>query len=272
MVRNFPMVPGIDFAGTRRAQQPSRFKAGDEVLLNGWGVGETHWGGLAQQARVKGDWLVPLPAGFNARRPWPSAPRAIRPCCACMALEHHGVTPDDGAVLVTGANGGVGSVAIALLARLGFEVLASTGRAAKPSTSSAWAPPKSSTAPPVRAGQAAGQGALGRRRSTRSAATRWPTSARPPATAARSRPAGWRRAWISRPRGALHPARRDARGRRQRDGAEGARVGAWDRLARDLDRTKLKAMTETRPIADVVALASDVLAGKVRGRIVLEVA
>ena len=128
VVRKFPMVPGIDFAGTVAESSDARFKVGDAVVLNGWGVGESHWGGLAQQARVKADWLVPMPAGLDAGQCMAIGTAGYTSMLCVMALQAQGVKPTDGPVLVTGANGGVGSIAIALLARLGFEVHASTGR------------------------------------------------------------------------------------------------------------------------------------------------
>ena len=128
VVRKFPMVPGIDFAGTVAESSDTRFKPGDAVLLNGWGVGESHWGGLAQKARVKADWLVPMPRGMDARQAMAIGTAGYTAMLCVMALQDRGVTPAAGPVLVTGANGGVGSIAIALLARLGFEVHASTGR------------------------------------------------------------------------------------------------------------------------------------------------
>ena len=128
VVRKFPMVPGIDFAGTVAKSRDARFKPGDAVILNGWGVGESHWGGLAQKARVKADWLVPMPAGMEARQAMAIGTAGYTAMLCVMALQDRGVTPAAGPVLVTGANGGVGSIAIALLSRLGFEVHASTGR------------------------------------------------------------------------------------------------------------------------------------------------
>ncbi|GAC1029531.1 MDR family oxidoreductase [Pseudomonas sp. No.21] len=128
VVRSFPMVAGIDLAGTVEASDSPAFKVGDKVLLNGWGVGETHWGGLAQKARLKADWLIPLPAGFTPRQAMAIGTAGYTAMLSVLALERNGVTPDKGQVLVTGANGGVGSFAIALLARLGYQVAASTGR------------------------------------------------------------------------------------------------------------------------------------------------
>ena len=131
VVRKFPMVPGIDFAGTVAQSSDARFKPGDAVLLNGWGVGESHWGGLAQKARVRADWLVPMPQGMDARKAMAIGTAGYTAMLCVMALQDRGVTPAAGPVLVTGANGGVGSIAIALLAGLGFEVHASTGRMAE---------------------------------------------------------------------------------------------------------------------------------------------
>lgn len=131
VVRRFPMVPGIDFAGTVIDSTNPAWKAGDRVVLNGWGVGETHCGGLAEQARVKGEWLVPLPANFTARQAMAIGTAGYTAMLCVLALEKHGIKPEDGEILVTGANGGVGSVAIALLSRLGYQVVASTGRTAE---------------------------------------------------------------------------------------------------------------------------------------------
>jgi acrylyl-CoA reductase (NADPH) len=128
VVRSFPMVPGIDLAGEVLESTSPEFKVGDAVLLNGWGVGEGHWGGLAQQARVKADWLIPLPKGFTAKQALAIGTAGYTAMLCVMALQKHGVTPADGEVLVTGAAGGVGSFAIALLSKLGFTVVASSGR------------------------------------------------------------------------------------------------------------------------------------------------
>lgn len=128
IVRQFPMVPGVDLAGTVEDSRDPDFKPGDQVLLNGWGVGEGHWGGLAQKARLQGKWLIPLPSTFTPAQAMAIGTAGYTAMLAIMALERNGVTPDKGEVLVTGANGGVGSFAIALLAKLGYRVVASTGR------------------------------------------------------------------------------------------------------------------------------------------------
>ena len=131
VVRSFPMVPGIDFAGEVLESSNADFKSGDMVLLNGWGVGEAHWGGLGQLARVKGDWLIPLPKGFTAKQALAIGTAGYTAMLCVMALQKHGLKPSDGEVLVTGAAGGGGSFAIALLGKLGFTVVASTGRMAE---------------------------------------------------------------------------------------------------------------------------------------------
>jgi acrylyl-CoA reductase (NADPH) len=130
LVRSFPHVPGVDFAGTVLESSHPEHKPGDLVILTGWGVGERHWGGYAGRARVKGDWLVPMPAGWTSRQAMAVGTAGFTAMLAVMALESHGLQPGDGEVLVTGAAGGVGSVAVALLAGLGHQVTASTGRAA----------------------------------------------------------------------------------------------------------------------------------------------
>jgi acrylyl-CoA reductase (NADPH) len=129
LVRNYPHVPGIDFAGTVEASDNPKFAKGDKVVLTGWRVGEVHWGGYAEYARVKGDWLVPLPDGLTPRQAMLVGTAGFTAMLAVMALEDHGLTPDKGEVLVTGAAGGVGSVATAILAAKGYQVAGVTGRA-----------------------------------------------------------------------------------------------------------------------------------------------
>jgi len=128
LVRNYPHIPGIDFAGVVETSDDARYKAGDKVVLTGWRVGEAHWGGYAQKARVKADWLVPLPDGLDTRAAMAVGTAGFTAMLAVMALEDHGLKPGNGPVLVTGAAGGVGSVATAILANLGYEVAAVTGR------------------------------------------------------------------------------------------------------------------------------------------------
>ncbi|MGI9586352.1 MAG: MDR family oxidoreductase [Acidimicrobiia bacterium] len=128
IVRSFPMIPGIDLAGTVEGSEHANYSEGDAVLLNGWGIGESHWGGFAEKARVDGDWLVPLPEAFSSRQAMVIGTAGYTAMLSVMALEDHGVSPDTGEVLVTGAAGGVGSVAVSVLGGLGYSVVASTGR------------------------------------------------------------------------------------------------------------------------------------------------
>ena len=129
IIRQFPMVPGIDFAGRVSSSQDKRYGVGQQVVLTGWGVGETHWGGLAEQARVKGAWLVALPEGLDARHAMIIGTAGFTAMLCVMALEEGGVLPDSGEVIVSGASGGVGSTAVTLLATLGYNVVAISGRA-----------------------------------------------------------------------------------------------------------------------------------------------
>jgi len=131
VVRQFPMVPGIDLAGIVEASDDPRYKPGDRVLLNGWGVGESHWGGLAQKARLNGDWLIPHPEGLDERQAMSIGTAGYTAMLCLMALERHGLKPSQGPVLVTGATGGVGSFAISLLAGAGYTVTAATGKSSE---------------------------------------------------------------------------------------------------------------------------------------------
>lgn len=184
VVRKFPMVPGIDLVGEVEASTHPDYRPGDQVVLNGWGVGETHWGGLAQKARVDGDWLVPLPSAFSPQQAMAIGTAGYTAMLCVMALERHGVRPDDGEIVVTGAAGGVGSVATAILAKLGYRVVAVTGRPPMPTTCGSSARRRSwsdrnSASPASRSARNAGPAP-----STWRAATCSPTCARPRATAA----------------------------------------------------------------------------------------
>jgi acrylyl-CoA reductase (NADPH) len=128
VVRHFPMIPGIDLAGTVETSDSDEFKPGDAVVLNGWGVGEQHWGGLSEKARLDSRWLIAKPDAFTAQQAMAIGTAGYTAMLCIMALEQHGITPDRGDILVTGANGGVGSYATSLLSRLGYRVIASTGR------------------------------------------------------------------------------------------------------------------------------------------------
>ncbi|PKO88870.1 MAG: alcohol dehydrogenase [Betaproteobacteria bacterium HGW-Betaproteobacteria-12] len=131
VVRKFPMVPGVDLVGTVEESSHSSYRVGDAVLLNGWGVGEGHWGGLAQKARLKGEWLVPLPSRFTPQQAMAIGTAGYTAMLCVLALERHGVTPDQGEILVTGAAGGVGSVAVSILSKLGYTVVGVSGRLAE---------------------------------------------------------------------------------------------------------------------------------------------
>lgn len=142
VVRRWPLVPGIDFAGTVLSSDHPDWRKGDRVILNGWGVGETHYGAFAGRARVNGDWLVPLPEGMSAHDAMAVGTAGYTAMLCVMALERHGITPERGPVVVTGAAGGVGSVAVSLLSGLGYHVIASTGRGAGLPILPAWVPPR----------------------------------------------------------------------------------------------------------------------------------
>ncbi|MDH4871134.1 MDR family oxidoreductase [Pseudomonas sp. BN515] len=272
VVRQFPMVPGIDLAGTVEASSHPDYKAGDAVLLNGWGVGETHWGGLAQKARLNGDWLIPLPAAFSPRQAMAIGTAGYTAMLCLLALERHGLKPGQGDVLVTGANGGVGSFAIALLARLGYRVVAATGRTSeadylkglgaaeiidraelsepgRPLAKERWVAAIDSVGSHTLANVCAGLRADGA-----VAACGLAQGMDFPATVAPFILRGVSLLGINsvtRPR------------------AE--RIEAWDRLARDLDFNQLDAITREIGLGDAVAVAGDLLAGKVRGRVVVNV-
>jgi acrylyl-CoA reductase (NADPH) len=272
IVRAWPMVPGIDFAGTVEASAHAKWKPGDKVVLNGWGVGESHWGGLAQLARLNGDWLVALPAQFSVRQGAAIGTAGFTAMLCVLALERHGLAPGDGEVLVTGAAGGVGSIAIALLARLGYTVVASTGRLGETDYL------RSLGASSVidRAELAAPGKPLGRERwagvvdsvgshtlanacaTTRSegavAACGLAQGMDFPATVA---PFILRAVCLYGVNSVTVPrARREL---------------AWVRLASDLDTALLDSMTREIGLADAIPAAQDIVAGKVRGRLVVDV-
>ena len=272
VVRKFPMVPGIDLAGAVEASGDPEWKAGDRVVLNGWGIGEAHWGGLAQRARVKGAWLVPLAAPLTTRQAMAIGTAGYTAMLSVLALERHGVRPADGEVLVTGASGGVGSVAVALLAKLGYKVVASTGRAAeaeylrslgaaevidratlsaagKPLQKERWAGAVDSVGSHTLANVCATtryRGAV--------AACGLAQGMDFPATVA---PFILRGVTLYGIDSVMAP--------------KPLRLEAWSRLARDLDPAKLEAITQEIPLAGAIPAASDLLAGKVRGRLVVDV-
>jgi acrylyl-CoA reductase (NADPH) len=273
LVKRYPHVPGIDFAGTVLASRDARYRAGDKVVLTGWRVGETRWGGYAQRAVVQGDWLVPLPASLTTRRAMAIGTAGFTAMIAVMALEEHGLTPASGDVLVTGAAGGVGSVATALLARRGYRAVASTGRestrdylrqlgatevvdrtpfaepATRPLESERWAGCIDSVGGNTLArvlaqlkygGSVAAVGLAG---GTRLETTVIPFLLR-----------GVNLLGID---SVMCPAAR--------------RGAAWARLAADLPLDLLDEMTEVVPLGEVPRIAAAIVNGQVRGRVVVDV-
>lgn len=272
VVRQFPMVPGIDLAGTVEASDHPDWAPGDAVVLNGWGVGETHWGGLAQRARLKGDWLVPLPAAFTSAQAMAIGTAGYTAMLCVMALERQGVRPDQGEVLVTGAAGGVGSVAVAVLSRLGYTVAAVTGRPhetdylrelgastvldraefaspGKPLAKERWA----GAVDTVGSHTLANVCAQMRYRGT-VAACGLAGGMDLPATVAPFILRGVTLAGID----SVMCPRED-------------RLAAWARLARDLDPALLARMTREIGLAEALDVAPALLAGQVRGRVVVDV-
>jgi len=273
VVRRYPMVPGVDFAGTVEKPASPRWKAGDRVILTGWGVGETHWGGLAQRARVDGEWLVALPDGMSTREAMAIGTAGFTAMLAIMELERHGMSPGGPEVVVTGAAGGLGSVAVALLARSGYRVVASTGRqdaheylrglgaaeiidrdvlpglAERPLQSARWAAAVDAV------GGATLAGLL--------------TSMREGGSIAVCGNAGG--AGFSSTvfpfilRGVTMIGIESVRVPRSQRGE------AWNRLGRELPAELLNGMTQVVPLEAVPHLAEEILAGKVRGRVVVDV-
>lgn len=272
VVRSFPMVPGVDLAGTVEESSHPAYRSGDRVVLNGWGVGEMHWGGLAQRARLKGDWLVPLPAAFSPRQAMAIGTAGYTAMLCVLALERHGVTADQGEILVTGAAGGVGSVAVALLARLGYRVVASTGRPGegdylrhlgaaevidratlsspgKPLARERWAGAVDTLGSHTLANVCA---------STRYrgvvAACGLAQGMDFPATVAPFILRGVTLAGVDSVQCPLAD-----------------RLVAWERLARDLDVTRLDRMVTEIGLGDAIGKAAELMAGQVRGRLVVDV-
>ena len=272
VVRRFPMIPGIDFAGVVEASGHPEFKPGDKVVLNGWGTGETHLGAYGEKSRVKGDWLIPLPEGLSPEQAMAIGTAGYTAMLAVLALERHGLTPQNGPAVVTGAAGGVGSVAIALLAKAGWRVIASTGRPqeadylkglgaaeiidrnelsqpAKPLAKERWAAGVDSVGSHTlanllamtRYGGAVAACGL-------ASGMDLPTSVAP---------------FILRGVSLL--------GIDSVIAPKGLRLEAWRRLAADLDRDRLAAMTTRIPLDQVIEAGRDILEGKVRGRTVVEI-
>ena len=272
VVRRFPMVPGIDFAGEVIASDSDEFKPGDPVILNGWGVGEVHWGGLAEVARVKSDWLVPRPAGLTAPEAMAIGTAGYTAMLCVLALERHNITPERGPVIVTGAAGGVGSVAIAILAKLGYHVIASTGRASEADYLTGLGAAEiidraelSNPARPLgKERWAGGVDAVG----THTLANVLAMTKYGGAVAACGLAGG-----MDLPTSVAPFILRGVSllGIDSVMAPKALRIEAYDRLVSDLDKAKLAALTTTIPLDEVIEKAPDILAGKVRGRIVVNI-
>jgi len=272
VVRRWPMIPGIDFAGTVESSDNTGFKPGDRVVLNGWGVGETHYGGYAGKARVKGDWLIHLPDGLSGAQAMSIGTAGYTAMLCVLALERQDVTPDKGPVVVTGAAGGVGSVAIAILSKLGYEVLASTGRPEEADylkglgASDIIARDELSGQPRALNKErfAGGVDAVG----STTLANVLSMTKYGGAVAACGLAGGMDLPTTVAPfilRGVSLIGVDSVMAPKAR------RIEAYSRLVRDLDHDKIAAMTTTIGLADVPAAAADIMAGKVRGRVVVNV-
>lgn len=273
LVRNYPHVPGIDFAGTVKSSSDARYKAGDKVVLTGWRVGEVHWGGYAQMARVKADWLVPLPNGLDTRLAMAVGTAGFTAMLAVMALEKQGLKTGNGPVLVTGAAGGVGSVATAVLAGLGYEVAAVTGRpeaadylkslgatqivsrseinevSKRPLEAETWAGCIDAVGGDMLA-RILGQMKYG----ASVAAVGLAGGMGLPATVIPFLLRGVNLLGID---SVMQPYEN--------------RVQGWQRIATDLPMDKLEAMIQPAKLADLPALGRDILKGQVKGRVVIDV-
>jgi acrylyl-CoA reductase (NADPH) len=272
IIRTFPLVPGIDLAGTVAASDDPAWKVGDRVVLNGWGVGEGHHGGYAERARVDGAWLVRLPDGLSAQQAMAVGTAGYTAMLCVLALERGGVEPGHGPVVVTGAAGGVGSVAVAVLAGLGHEVVASTGRPEEEGylreLGAASVIPRDELGQPGRPlGKERWAGAVDAVGST-TLANVLATTRYGGVVAACGLAQGNDLPTTVLPfilRGVTLAGIDSVRAPHER------RVEAWDRLARDLDLAKLERMTESIGLGDVPAAAERILAGQVRGRLVVDV-
>ena len=272
VVRKFPMVPGIDLAGVVRDSAHPEWRMGDRVVLNGWGVGETHWGGLAQQARLKGDWLVPLPDAFTSRQAMAIGTAGYTASLCVEALLAQGVRPEQGEILVTGASGGVGSIAIALLKAAGFTIAAATGKTAEADylkqLGAAAVIDRAELAPPGKPLQK----------------ERWAgvvdcVGSHTLANACAQTRYGGAIAACGLAQGMDFPASVapfilrgvTLLGIDSVMAPKPRRLTAWNRLARDLDGAALEVIAQEIGLGEVIAAASDLMQGKVRGRIVVDV-
>jgi acrylyl-CoA reductase (NADPH) len=272
VVRRFPMVPGVDLSGVVEASSHPDFKPGDAVVLNGWGIGETHLGAYAERARVKGDWLIPLPDGLTPAQAMAVGTAGYTSMLCVMALERHGLTPDRGPAIVTGAAGGVGSVAVTLLAQAGWHVIASTGRPEEADylkgLGAAEIVERAELSGPVRPlakeRWAAGIDSVGSttlanilsmtKYGGAIAACGLAGGMDLPATVA---PFILRNVALLGVESVMAP--------------KALRLEAWRRIAAELDHAKLAAMTTTIGLSDVIEAGKAIVAGKVRGRTVVEI-
>jgi acrylyl-CoA reductase (NADPH) len=271
VVRRFPLVPGIDFAGTVIQSSHPDWKGGDKVVLNGWGVGETHYGAYAGHARVKGDWLVPLPEGLTAHQAMAVGTAGYTAMLCILALERHGITPARGPVVVTGAAGGVGSVAISVLSRLGYHVVASTGRAAEETYLRDLGAAEiiardelSGPAKPLgKERWAGGVDAVG----SHTLANVLSMTSYGGAVAACGLAQG-----MDLPASVAPFILRGVSllGIDSVMAPKPVRIEAWRRIASDLDHAKLAALSTTIGFDGIVQAAHDIVEGKVRGRIVVD--
>jgi acrylyl-CoA reductase (NADPH) len=271
VIRRFPLVPGIDFAGTVTGSQHADWREGDRVVLNGWGVGETHHGAYAERARVKGDWLVPLPEGMTPLQAMGVGTAGYTAMLCVMALERHGIAPGRGPVVVTGAAGGVGSVAVALLSKLGFTVIASTGRTSEEaylrelgaaeiiSRDELAAPGK----PLGKERWAAGIDAVG----SHTLANVLSMTAYGGAVAACGLAQG-----MDLPASVAPFILRGVSllGIDSVMAPKAIRLEAWRRIGRDLDPAKLDALTRTIGFDGIIEAARDIVDGRIRGRVVVD--
>lgn len=272
VVRRWPMVPGIDAAGTVLSSSHPDWKEGDKVVLNGWGTGETHLGAYAEKTRVSGDWLVPLPAGMSAQQAMAIGTAGYTAMLCVMALESHGITPDRGPVLVTGANGGVGSVAVAVLGKLGYHVIASTGRTSEEAflkdLGAAEIIDRNELSEPGRPmGKERWAGAIDA------------VGSHTLANALAQTQYGGAVAACGLAQGADLPSTVmpfilrgvSLLGVDSVMAPKEIRMQAWARLAQDLDMNKLASLSTTIGFDDVISAASDILDGKIRGRVVVTI-
>jgi acrylyl-CoA reductase (NADPH) len=273
LVRDYPHVPGIDFSGTVEASDNPDFKPGDRVVLTGWRVGEIHWGGHAELARVKGEWLVPLPDGLSLEAAMAVGTAGFTAMLAVQALEAHGVTPGAGEVLVTGASGGVGSVATAILAKLGYDVAASTGRSEQADYLKSLGaktiidraelaePPSRPLARERFAGAIDNVG--GSTLSNLLTQMAYGGSAAAVGLAGGNELSGTVLPFLLRGVNLL--------GIDSVMCPKAPRLETWRRVARDLPLDKLQAMTELHSLDDLPRLSKEILAGGVRGRAVIRI-